>query len=268
LAAYYQCIPVGHVEAGLRSGNKYSPFPEEMNRTLTDHIADLRFTPTLAARDALLAEGIPTDRIWVTGNTVIDALLYVLEHHPQPFALPALPAEARVILVTAHRRESFGAPLRSICNALVELATRYLDVHLVYPVHPNPNVQRTVRTTLRGFPNIHLIEPLQYASFCALMQRSVLILTDSGGIQEEAPTLGKPVLVMREVTERTEGIAAGTARLVGTDRERIVAETSRLLDDPIAYAEIANTINPYGDGHAADRIMSIIAEQCARSLTN
>lgn len=260
LAAYYQRTPVGHVEAGLRSGNKYSPFPEEINRTLTGHIADLHFAPTPAARDALLAEGIQADRVFVTGNTVIDALLYVLERHPQPFTLPGLPPEARLILVTAHRRESFGAPLRSICAALVDLATHYPDVHLVYPVHPNPNVQRTVQVALRGFPHIHLIEPLEYASFCALMRRAALILTDSGGVQEEAPTLGKPVLVMREVTERTEGVEAGTARLVGADRERIVTETSRLLDDPIAYAEMANAVNPYGDGRAADRITNIVAE--------
>ena len=258
LAAYYQRIPVGHVEAGLRSGNKYSPFPEEINRTLTGHIADLHFAPTPAARDALLTEGVQTDRVFVTGNTVIDTLLHVLERHPQPFTLPGLPPEAPVILVTAHRRESFGDPLRSICAALVELATHYPDVHLVYPVHPNPNVQRTVQMTLRGFSNIHLIEPLEYASFCALMRRATLILTDSGGVQEEAPTLRKPVLVMRDVTERQEGIVAGAARLVGTDRERIVTETRHLLDDPVAYAKMADAVNPYGDGRAAERIILAI----------
>jgi len=277
LAAYYRMIPVGHVEAGLRTGDIYAPFPEEMNRKLTDAIADRLFAPTETARANLIAEGVPDDRIIVTGNTVIDALLSVTARlkddeslrREQEALFPfldsdpnsALDPARRLILVTGHRRENFGAGFERICGALGELAGRG-DVDIVYPVHLNPNVSGPVRQSLGDTPNIHLMEPLDYLPFVYLMDRADLIITDSGGIQEEAPSLGTPVLVMRDVTERPEAVDAGTVKLVGTDKAAIVAECARLLDDSAAYEAMSRAHNPYGDGKAAGRIV----EELGRDL--
>lgn len=282
IAAYHRRARIGHVEAGLRTHDKWQPFPEEMNRRIADHLADLLFAPTARARQNLLDEGLPPERILVTGNTVIDALLSVaaqpwapppghLLHGflpstcrlqagtPPPSAPSCEPANMRIILVTAHRRESFGRPLREICAALRTLARRG-DVQIVYPVHRNPHVWDVVHAELEGEPGITLLPPVDYRALVYLMQRCTLVLTDSGGIQEEAPALGKPVLVLREVTERPEGVAAGTARVVGTDPTRIVAQAGRLLDDPAAYAAMAQAANPYGDGHAAERIVGALLQ--------
>ena len=261
LAAFYAQVPVGHVEAGLRTGNMQAPWPEEMNRRLTAPLAALHFAPTQRAHDNLLAEGVPAERIHITGNTVIDALLDVtrmIEADPGlqarlDAAFPFLDPDRRLVLVTGHRRESFGEGFESICRALADIASTR-DVQLVYPVHLNPNVQQPVKRLLGGFDNIHLIEPLDYLPFVRLMTKAHLIITDSGGIQEEAPSLGKPVLVMRETTERPEAVEAGTVLLVGTDRERITAEALRLLDDSADYESMAKAHNPYGDGHASERI--------------
>lgn len=258
LACYYQHIPFAHVEAGLRTGDKHHPFPEEINRVLADALADLRFAPTDRARQNLIAEGLAEATIHVTGNTVIDALLQISQRDlPQAkAALAGIPLWAdRIVLVTAHRRESFGAGFEHICLALATLAARYPQVQFVYPVHPNPNVATPVHRRLGGIGNISLVEPLEYAALIHLMKRAYLILTDSGGIQEEAPAFGKPVLVLRQVSERPEGIMAGVARLVGTDPQRIIQEASTLLDDETAYAQMARAINPYGDGHASPRIV-------------
>jgi len=262
LAAFYNRIPVGHVEAGLRTGNLEAPWPEEANRKVTAVVTDLHFAPTERARRALLAEGVAPEKIHVTGNTVIDALLLArekLRRDPelayriaQRFAF--LDPSRRLVLVTGHRRESFGQGFENICRALAELARRHADIEILYPVHLNPNVREPVFRILGGLPAVHLIEPVEYLPFVHLMDRAHLIVTDSGGIQEEAPALGKPVLVMREVTERPEAVEAGTVRLVGTDFARIVEETSRLLTDPAAYRRMATAINPYGDGRAAERI--------------
>ena len=262
LAAYYHKIPVGHVEAGLRTGNIYSPWPEEMNRRLTGAIATLHFAPTKIAADNLIAENIPLDSIVVTGNTVIDALLSVVNRIQQSEELrhrlekdfSYVDPRRHLLLVTGHRRENFGAGFENICHALRDIANRD-DVQIVYPVHLNPNVQEPVKRLLGGHPHIHLVEPLEYIPFVYLMTRSYLILTDSGGIQEEAPSLGKPVLVMRDTTERPEAVAAGTVELVGTDRKRIVECAVRLLDQPDAYQRMAGAHNPYGDGQAAQRII-------------
>lgn len=273
LAAYYQQIPVGHVEAGLRTGNRYAPWPEEMNRRLTGSLAELHFAPTDRARDNLLREGVAAKQIAVTGNTVVDALLTVvsrLEKEPhlraeaeQQFAF--LDPDRRLIVVTGHRRESFGEGFRNLCEALTRIADRD-DVEIVYPVHLNPNVQQPVRETLADHPRVHLLEPMSYLPFVALLNRADLIITDSGGIQEEAPSLGKPVLVTREVTERPEAVSAGTVRLVGTDAERIVRETARLLDERPWYRSMARVYNPYGDGKAAGRIVErILEERTARA---
>lgn len=261
LAAFYLRIPVGHVEAGLRTGNLYSPWPEEANRKLTGALAKFHFAPTQTARSNLLAEGVPSDAIFVTGNTVVDALLAVSERlraEPALAAhaardLPALSSDRKLILVTGHRRESFGDGFERICTALSRLAERG-DVEIVYPVHLNPNVRRPVNQLLSGFSNVHLIEPVDYVTFVYLMNRAHLIVTDSGGIQEEAPALGKPVLVMRETTERPEAVEAGTALLVGTDVEKIVTSASSLLDDMSAYDAMSRAHNPYGDGAAARSI--------------
>ena len=263
LAAYYAKVPVGHVEAGLRTGDRYSPWPEEMNRRLVDALSDRHYAPTEGARKNLRAEGVPDSGITVTGNTGIDALFYMMARLKTDSdisarargGLPRRSASRRLILVTAHRRENFGAGFEQICQALAVLSTRD-DIEIVFPVHPNPNVQEPVRRHLSGRRHTHLIEPLDYLSFVALMIDAHLIITDSGGIQEEAPALGKPVLVMREVTERPEAVAAETVRLVGTNTERIVMETVRLLDDENAYRRMARANNPYGDGHASERILS------------
>lgn len=266
LAAFYARTPVAHVEAGLRTGDLAAPWPEEMNRRLTAPLAALHFAPTARARDNLLAEGIAPERVHVTGNTVVDALLQVTERIAADAALrdrldamfPFIDPTRPLVLVTGHRRESFGGGFESICHALADIAdTR--EVQIVYPVHLNPNVQEPVRRLLAGRGNVHLLEPLDYLPFIRLMDRAHLILTDSGGIQEEAPSLGKPVLVMRETTERPEAVEAGTVRLVGTDRGTIVAETLRLLDDQEAWSAMAQAHNPYGDGRAAIRIAEMLA---------
>jgi UDP-N-acetylglucosamine 2-epimerase (non-hydrolysing) len=262
LAAFYNRVPVGHVEAGLRTGNLEAPWPEEANRKVTAVVTDLHFAPTERARRALLAEGVAPEKIHVTGNTVIDALLLAREKLRRDARLARRIAERfafldpsrRLVLVTGHRRESFGQGFENICRALAELARRHADIEILYPVHLNPNVREPVFRILGGLPAVHLIDPVEYLPFVHLMDRAHLIVTDSGGIQEEAPALGKPVLVMREVTERPEAVEAGTVRLVGTDFARIVEETSRLLTDPAAYRRMATAINPYGDGRAAERI--------------
>ncbi len=267
LAAHHLRIRVGHVEAGLRTGDRWNPFPEESNRVLTDHVSDLCFAPTAQAQANLLAEGIPAERILVTGNTVIDALLTVAQ---QPWSPPAesplatLPDDSRLILVTAHRRENFGVPFLRICQALREIATKAPHVTLVYPVHPNPNVYEVAHRELAGIANILLLPPVDYLTLVNLMKRSAVILTDSGGIQEEAPTLGVPVLVLRETTERPEAVAAGAARVVGTDSTRIVTETLHLLEDAEAHAAMAHVVNPYGDGHAAERIVRALLKDVQR----
>ena len=264
LAASYVGIRVGHVEAGLRTGDKLRPFPEEMNRRLTSCLADLHFAPTPRARENLLREGIPEQQIHVTGNTGIDALFYVRDQFAHRTSrIPGLEkrnGSRPLILVTGHRRESFGRGFQRICEALRGIAQAW-DVDIVYPVHLNPNVQGPVRSLLGDLPNVFLIDPLDYVCFVSLMERSSLILTDSGGIQEEAPSLGKPVLVMREVTDRPEGVETGNAKLVGTDTQTIVAETVRLLRDSEEYDRMRKTANPYGDGKACAHIARILAEQ-------
>lgn len=261
LAAFYNRVAVGHVEAGLRTGDIYAPWPEEANRRLTAPLARYHFAPTARARDNLLGEGARPDTIDVTGNTVIDALLQVMSRLEDDRAMtiglaarfPFLDSSRKLVLVTGHRRENFGDGFEQICLALKQLSTRD-DVQVVYPVHLNPNVQGPVNRILEGLPNVSLIAPQDYLPFVYLMSRAHLIVTDSGGVQEEAPSLGKPVLVMRDTTERPEAVEAGTVRLVGTDANRIIIETTRLLDDPDAYAAMSCAHNPYGDGKAASRI--------------
>lgn len=268
LSAYYAKVRVGHVEAGLRTHNKYSPWPEELNRRLAGAVSDLHFAPTAKARDNLLREGITADTIHITGNTVIDALLDVVERVRADGALMRrfdlqfdfLDPKKRLILVTGHRRENFGAGFENICQALADIAARG-DVQIVYPVHLNPNVQEPVRRILSGVADVHLIEPQDYLPFVYLMDRSAFLITDSGGVQEEAPSLGKPVLVMRDTTERPEAVEAGTVKLVGTDRDTIVREANRLLDDAAAYDAMARAHNPYGDGKAAARIRDILKQE-------
>jgi UDP-N-acetylglucosamine 2-epimerase (non-hydrolysing) len=262
LVAFYNRVRVGHVEAGLRTFDKHNPFPEEINRRVTDVVTDLCFAPTEGSRQNLLREGVPDAAIRVTGNTVIDALLEIQsrDYAWQDGPLAAVPRDRRLVLITAHRRETFGAKLLDLLAAIRQLADRHAgDCHFVYPVHPNPNVRGPVHEALGGHPNVTLLEPLDYVPLVHLMKHSTLILTDSGGIQEEAPALGVPVLVLRDVTERPEGVAAGTARLVGTDTARVVGEASRLLDDAAAHATMAKAVNPYGDGHAAERIVDALA---------
>lgn len=259
LAAFYQSIPVAHVEAGMRTGDVRQPFPEEMNRVLTSRLAALHFAATEWAAENLRREGVPNKNIFVTGNTGIDAVLSVRDSLP-----PFTPDAARKsILVTAHRRESFGEGFVRICRALRRLAARP-GVDIVFPVHPNPNVQSVVKEHLRDVPNIRLIEPLEYAAFVDLMRRAHILLTDSGGVQEEGPSLGKPVLVMRDKTERPEAVEAGTARLVGTDEDKIVGEAALLLDDPQEYARRARIHNPYGDGQASARIRDVLAARFSK----
>ena len=265
LAAFYEKIDVGHVEAGLRTGDIYAPWPEEMNRILTDAICDMRFAPTEGSAENLRRGGYPDSSIFVTGNTVIDALLEVVAKLDRDPALQAeiagrfdfLDPARRMILVTGHRRENFGEGFLNICEGLAKLAERE-DIQIVYPVHLNPNVREPVYKILGDRPRVHLIEPQDYLPFVYLMSRAHIIITDSGGIQEEAPSLGKPVLVMREVTERPEAVAAGTVRLIGTDREKLVSEARRLLDDDAAYGEMGRAHNPYGDGKASKRIVDHI----------
>ncbi|MEM7202955.1 MAG: UDP-N-acetylglucosamine 2-epimerase (non-hydrolyzing) [Planctomycetota bacterium] len=256
LACFYRGVPFAHVEAGLRTGDLGAPFPEEMNRAVTGRLAHLHFPPTEGAAQNLRDEGVADAAIEVTGNPVIDALLWAAEHGDLSDEF-APPSGERLVLLTAHRRESFGAPLLEICAAVRELV-RQRPVRVVYPVHPNPTVQATVHRELGDEPKVQLIEPLDYPRFVAAMRAAHLVWTDSGGVQEEAPALGKPVLVLRDTTERPEGVTAGTARLVGPSRERILAETLRLLDDDAAYRAVASAVNPYGDGHAAPRIAAAV----------
>jgi UDP-N-acetylglucosamine 2-epimerase len=273
LAAFYLQIPVGHIEAGLRTYQKYSPFPEEINRQLVSRIASWHYAPTSTAVQALLAEGVPASQVVQTGNTVIDALHWTLAQPPsaatqalfaqyalgQYMALPLTDRRSRLVLVTAHRRESFGEPFIQLCSGLRRLAIENPALTLLYPVHLNPNVQQVVRQMLADQPNIHLLPPLPYETFCHVLQVADLVLTDSGGVQEEAPALGKPVLVLRNDTERPEGVAAGTAKLIGTNASAIVANATQLLQDPAAYQAMANAVSPYGDGRAAARIAAHLA---------
>jgi UDP-N-acetylglucosamine 2-epimerase (non-hydrolysing) len=264
LAAFYRQIPVGHVEAGLRTWNKFSPFPEEVNRVLTTRIADTHFAPTAISRSNLLAEGVEDSRIFVTGNTVIDALHIAVDKiRKQPPEIPGIPEDIMVngkplVLITGHRRENQGQGFIDICRAISHLTEKFADTEFVYPVHLNPNVRKPVFDFLSGRDNIHLIEPLSYLSFVAMMDRAKIVLTDSGGVQEEAPGLGKPVLVMRDTTERPEAVDAGTVKLVGTDFNAIVDNVSTLLSDATAYKTMAHAVNPYGDGKACQRILAAL----------
>lgn len=268
LSAYYAKVKIGHVEAGLRTHNKYSPWPEEMNRRLAGAMTDLHFAPTEKAHANLMREGTAPDTIHITGNTVIDALLDVVERVRTDSAMRRrfeaqfdfLSPAKRLILVTGHRRENFGAGFENICHALADIAARG-DVQVVYPVHLNPNVQEPVRRILSGVADVYLIEPQDYLPFVYLMDRSAFLITDSGGVQEEAPSLGKPVLVMRDTTERPEAVEAGTVKLVGTDRAAIVREANRLLNDTAAFDAMARAHNPYGDGRAAARIRNVLQQQ-------
>ena len=269
LACFYKKIPVVHIEAGLRSGNIHSPWPEEMNRRFVGQMATMHFAPTALARSNLEHEGIARDAIWVTGNTVIDSLLDVVKRISSDPSLQASLSRTmpwldnpttRLILVTGHRRENFGGGIEGVCRALQKLAAQ-ANVVIVYPVHPNPNVMEPVHRLLDGVLNVHLVEPMEYLPVVFLMSKAYLIITDSGGIQEEAPSLGKPVLVMRDTTERPEAVAAGTVRIVGSSEARILEEARRLLSDPAHYARMATAHNPYGDGHAAERIVKVIEGQ-------
>ncbi len=270
LAAYYHQTAVGHVEAGLRTYNKYSPFPEEMNRHLTGAIADLHFAPTATSAQNLRGEHVPEKDIFVTGNTVIDALHHTVREE-FGFADDRLSGidyeNRRVVLVTTHRRENLGEPMRHVYKALTRLVKEFADIEVVFPVHRNPKVREVVNEELGGMERVHLIEPLDYEPFANLMHRSTLILTDSGGVQEEAPALGKPVLVLRDTTERPEAVTAGTVLLVGTDQERVYSEARRLLSDPAAYARMAEARSPYGDGKAAGRIVDAILYRYGKSET-
>ena len=257
LVAFYHKIPVGHVEAGLRTRERYAPFPEEINRRNISTLAQWHFAPTETNRATLMREGVDCRDILVTGNTVIDALRFTLRNR-QPADNGVVPRGRRLLLVTAHRRETFGAPFEAVCRAIRRIADRYGDIEVRYPVHLNPLVRAPVERILAGHPRIHLLEPLDYVSFSHLLASAHLVLTDSGGVQEEGPALGKPILVMRDVTERPEAVAAGVVELVGTDEERIVTRVSRLLDDPAAYAAMARAISPYGDGQASRRIAAFL----------
>jgi UDP-N-acetylglucosamine 2-epimerase (non-hydrolysing) len=261
LASFYSAVPVAHVEAGLRTGDMRQPFPEEMNRVLTSRLTALHFAPTQQSLENLRHEGVPADSIKITGNTGIDAVLYVRDRLEQGKLRGRdwleLDPQKKLILVTAHRRESFGGGFEQICRGLAELANRK-DVQIVYPVHPNPNVQDPVQRLLAGHPNIRLIEPLSYVPFVDLMRRAYLLITDSGGIQEEGPSLGKPILVLREKTERPEAVTAGTVKLVGADQHRLLAEANLLLDNSELYEGMARIHNPYGDGRASARIADLI----------
>ena len=272
LCAFYHQIPVGHVEAGLRTGNKYSPFPEEANRVLATHLSTLHFAPTAKSKENLIKEGIAPDKIFITGNTVIDALYLVLDKiKNNPPAIPELPEELikskqPLVLITGHRRENFGEGFQNICQAIAHLADKYPQTAFIYPVHLNPNVRKPVFDLLSKHKNIYLIEPLSYLPFVALMNRATIILTDSGGIQEEAPSLGKPVLVMRETTERPEAVDAGTVKLVGTNPEVICSEVEDLLNNPSAYGKMSRAHNPYGDGKAAEKCLRVLLEYINKSI--
>lgn len=262
LAAYYAKVKVGHVEAGLRTYDKYAPFPEEMNRRIAGNIADLHFAPTAAARENLIREGVPSSRVHITGNTVIDALQFAASlPHTAGEAYEDVDWSKKVVLVTAHRRENFGQPMLDIMEAIRCVAERFeRECHIIYPVHPNPNVRSVAHEKLGKSPNVKLLEPLDYHPLVQILKRCHCVCTDSGGLQEEAPGLGKPVLVLRNVTERPEGVEAGCVKLVGTDKTRIERELARLLTDADAYREMATARNPYGDGTAARRIAALLSE--------
>ncbi len=278
LAAYYEKIKVGHIEAGLRTDNKFHPFPEEINRRLSSQISDLHFAPTAAARQNLLSEGIADRKIFVTGNTVVDSLLQVMEKQSHPETAVSwtkffeslgvtITQKRRFVLVTGHRRESFGLGFENICQAIRDIALSNLDVDVIYPVHLNPNVQEPVNRVLKGLPNVYLIPPVDYEPFVYLMSRAALILTDSGGVQEEAPSFGTPVLVMRETTERPEGVDAGVVRLIGTGRTRIANEANTILKNPGSWNSKGKQ-NPYGDGHAGQRIVEVLMRHFDQSHTD
>lgn len=258
LSAFYAKIPVGHVEAGLRTFDKYYPFPEEINRVFTDSVCTYHFAPTDKSCENLIKSQISKEHIYKTGNTVIDALLYTVENHKEEVEGLNLNPNLKTILMTSHRRENFGEPIRNICKAVLELIEKNKNIEVVYPVHPNPNVRQPVYELLDGKDRIHLIQPLEYAQFCTLMKKSHIILTDSGGVQEEAPSLGKPVLVLRDTTERPEAIEYGTVKLVGTDIQKIVSSVQILLDDKNEYQKMSEAINPYGDGLASKRIVEVL----------
>lgn len=269
LAAFYHQIPIGHVEAGLRTGDKYSPFPEEMNRKLTGSLTDVHFAPTATARQNLLRENVAGESILVTGNTVIDALKATVDPAYQftDILLQNIDyANRKVILVTTHRRENLGEPMRHVYQALRDIVTAFTDVEIVFPVHKNPLVRQVVQAELGSTPRVHLIDPLDYQPFANLIARSYLVLTDSGGIQEEAPALGKPVLVLRDTTERPEAVTAGTVKLIGTDRELVYNETKELLVNKAEYQRMANAVNPYGDGKASSRIVAAILHKYGLSF--
>lgn len=261
LSAFYARIPVGHVEAGLRTFDKHYPFPEEINRVFADAVCTFHFAPTDTSVENLVKSAIPKDHIYKTGNTVIDALLHTVENNKTDLSYIGLKPELKTILLTSHRRENFGEPIKNICKAVLELVENNKDIQVVYPVHLNPNVQKPVKELLGGKERIHLIEPMEYAPFSSLMKESHIIMTDSGGVQEEAPSLGKPVLVLRSTTERPEAVDYGTVKLVGTDKETIVKEVQNLLDDKDEYKKMSEAVNPYGDGLASQRIVEIIKKE-------
>ena len=258
LSAFYAKIPVGHVEAGLRTFNKYYPFPEEINRVFADSVCTYHFAPTETSCENLRKSAIQEEHIYKTGNTVIDALLYTVEHHQQEITGLNLDENLKTILMTSHRRENFGEPIKNICKAVLELVERNPDIQVVYPVHLNPNVQKPVYELLGGKERIHLTAPMEYAPFAAMMKKAYIIMSDSGGVQEEAPSLGKPVLVLRTTTERPEAVEYGTVRLVGTDKDKIVSEVENLLHNPDEYKKMSEAINPYGDGLASKRIVDLL----------
>lgn len=261
LSAFYARIPVGHVEAGLRTFDKHYPFPEEINRVFADAVCTYHFAPTETSVENLVKSSIPKEHIYQTGNTVIDALLHTVENNKTDLSYINLDPNLKTILLTSHRRENFGEPIKHICEAVLELVKHNKDIQVVYPVHLNPNVQTPVNEILGGKERIHLIKPMEYAPFANLMKQSHIIMSDSGGVQEEAPSLGKPVLVLRTTTERPEAVEYGTVKLVGTDKDRIVTEVQKLLDDPIEYKRMSESINPYGDGLASQRIAEIIKKE-------
>jgi len=261
LAAFYQKIMIGHVEAGLRTEDKYQPFPEEINRRLTDHMSDIFFAPTEVNRLNLLKNGIPNGQIYVTGNTVVDALLKICSSKDVPKIKGLADINKKMVLITAHRRENFGEPLKNIFEAIRKIAEIYEGIQFIYPVHPNPNVYSPAHNILSGLENMHLIAPVNYLSFVYLMKKAYLILSDSGGVQEEAPTLKKPLLVLRNKTERPEVIEAGGAKLVGTDQSKIISEVTRLIEDKDYYNKMTNIVNPYGDGTAAKKIVKVLQER-------
>lgn len=267
LSAFYAKIPVGHVEAGLRTFDKHYPFPEEINRVFADAVCSYHFAPTDTSVQNLIKSSIPDEHIYKTGNTVIDALLHTVENNKADLSYIGLDPQLKTILLTSHRRENFGEPIRNICKAVLELVEKNKDIQVVYPVHLNPNVQKPVRELLEGKERIHLIEPMEYAPFSTLMKESHIIMTDSGGVQEEAPSLGKPVLVLRTTTERPEAVEYGTVKLVGTDTQKIVDGVQNLLDNPEEYKKMSESINPYGDGLASKRIVEIIKREFENKST-